>query len=823
MGPNLLTMVQISQHMRVHIKVKTIHLGTTASIKKVLTPHLGAKKMLSNPNCPHIKNGEKCFAIPGRGSKTAPIVIVGMNPGQQEIKENSVFVGPSGKLLSSFLEELGIKDVYITNAIKCFFPIGTEPELYIESWRDILLEEIKEINPKVIIALGAVSVKSLLPQDGKESIKRLRERIHYLYNIPLLVSYHPSALLRSGSESSELYPRLREDLKWAYKIAYGESAIKDIPINYRILNTKEDVIACLEHLASTGKVTAIDFETNTRLGKSLWAYDANPLTVSLSQEEGVSYGIPLAHPQSPFINSLPWLYTVITTYLRDMKLVAHNCSFENACFSRWFPGVKATEDTLLMAKVLNEFEKHDLHTLTNQYTSIASHKEYYLAHPDIENDEMPLEHLLEANLADTDATIRLYNKFSKELDENDQKFYKEYLMGKFVPVVDHMISNGIKIDLEYIRSIIPYYIKMEREFVEAGKDMFGVSISSPLQKAKLLQDLGFILPHTVTKKNGTKVKNMDKYSTDKEAVKHARVYCLKEKLPILDFFERYNDVHYLNTYYLNKIFNWVGKDGRAHPWYNVFGAARTGRMSSTDFNAQNLKKGSDFKKACVAENWYISFDFSAFEFKIFAMFMKDQSLITKFKQGIDIHQYHASKIFNRPAELVTPEERQIAKGAVSFAVLFGAGAATVARQSGTDIETAGRTVNWFKSTYPSVRQYHDWTTNETKQNGYFLSPLGRKWHSSNSSFSQTVNKPIQGTANFGCLLASHDLITKGFKLVQNVHDSITLEFAEQPTAEDIYEVYQTCKNVVIPGFEEFAGLLDGELSIGRNLLEMTKI
>jgi DNA polymerase I-like protein with 3'-5' exonuclease and polymerase domains len=712
--------------------------------------------------------------------------------------------------LHKLLEETGLLNkcsvVYTALGVK-----GKPLDKDIESNRERVLKEIEELAPKVILSLGNISHKSILP-DKKESIKNLRERLHHYKTIPIIASYHPSSLERKDFNSSQMYIRLKEDLKWAYSLAFGEVTVtSNTPVNYRILDTKEALVGCLEKFTKTKKLTAVDFETNTRSGKSLWAYDSLPMTLSISQEEGVSYGIGIAHPQSPFLSCLPWLYQTVTAYFKDMTFLAHSASFENACFSRWFPGVKATEDTLLMAKILDEFSKHDLHTLTNQYTTISSHKEYYLAHPNIENDEMPIEHLLEANLADADATLRLYNKFLLEFDDYDTIFYKEYLMGQFVPVVDHMIQNGIQIDTEFVRSIIPYYIQMEHEYTKAGKEMFGININSAKQKSELLLNLGFILPHT---KEG--------HSTDKDALKHARLYCPKNKLPILNFFQKYNEINYLNTYYLSKIFDWIGEDGRVHPWYNTFGT-KTGRISSQRPNAQNLSRTGNVKKMFKTDGWFLALDFSAFEFRIFSMLAEDFELMARFKEGLDVHKYHAAVLYNKDISQVTKEERQNTKGAVSFGVLFGAGNETVAKTLGISTAEAKKIVDWVKLTYPSINQYYNAVTNENTEKGYYQSTLGRKWRGLGTSFNQQINKPIQGTASFLCLMAGYQLMRSGFTVVQNVHDSLVLEFKELPTAEEIYEVYTTACGVQIPGYEHIKGLWDAELSIGKNLGELVKL
>jgi uracil-DNA glycosylase len=106
--------------------------------------------------------------VPGEGSVTAKIVLVGECPGRTEVLEQKPFVGRTGKILRRALKEAGFTDediknnVYITNSIKEWLPIGkVPPSNKIIYWRRMLTLELGIIKPKLIVAVGKTAARSL--------------------------------------------------------------------------------------------------------------------------------------------------------------------------------------------------------------------------------------------------------------------------------------------------------------------------------------------------------------------------------------------------------------------------------------------------------------------------------------------------------------------------------------------------------------------------------------------------------------------------------------------------------------------------------------
>ncbi|MFQ6676725.1 MAG: uracil-DNA glycosylase family protein [Fidelibacterota bacterium] len=135
----------------------------------------------------------------GVGDPNADLLIVGEAPGAEEDKKGEPFVGRAGKLLDKILSAIDRsrgKDVYICNVLKCRPPNNRDPlRAEVEKCEPYLLHQIRLINPSLIVALGRVAGQTLLNVD--KSLKSLRNTFHDYHGTPLLVTYHPAALLRN--------------------------------------------------------------------------------------------------------------------------------------------------------------------------------------------------------------------------------------------------------------------------------------------------------------------------------------------------------------------------------------------------------------------------------------------------------------------------------------------------------------------------------------------------------------------------------------------------------------------------------------------------
>jgi uracil-DNA glycosylase len=148
-------------------------------------------------------------AVPGEGSASAEIFFIGEAPGAKEDEEGYPFVGAAGKFLNEMLASINLKreDIYITNVVKYRPPNNRDPNPEeISSCREWLVEQIKIIQPKVIVTLGRHALAHFLP-DKKISEthgQAFRKTFPDLGTLVFFVLYHPAAALYNGSMRATL-------------------------------------------------------------------------------------------------------------------------------------------------------------------------------------------------------------------------------------------------------------------------------------------------------------------------------------------------------------------------------------------------------------------------------------------------------------------------------------------------------------------------------------------------------------------------------------------------------------------------------------------
>jgi DNA polymerase len=134
----------------------------------------------------------------GDGDPEADLMVIGEAPGADEDREGLPFVGRAGQLLNKILEAIHFRreEVYITNILKTRPPNNREPEpAEIAAHIPVLYKQIALVRPKVILAVGKTAANSLL---GKNSaMGTLRGKFHDFHGLPVMVTYHPAALLRN--------------------------------------------------------------------------------------------------------------------------------------------------------------------------------------------------------------------------------------------------------------------------------------------------------------------------------------------------------------------------------------------------------------------------------------------------------------------------------------------------------------------------------------------------------------------------------------------------------------------------------------------------
>jgi uracil-DNA glycosylase family 4 len=151
----------------------------------------------------------------GEGDRDADLLVVGEAPGYEEDRQGRPFVGPAGKLLDKMLAAIGFRrdEVFICNVLKCRPPQNRDPVAdEVAACRPYLRQQVEVVAPKAICAFGRFAAQTLLASEV--SLGRLRGATHEFMGIPVVVTYHPAALLRNQQWKRPAW----EDLKLLRRI-----------------------------------------------------------------------------------------------------------------------------------------------------------------------------------------------------------------------------------------------------------------------------------------------------------------------------------------------------------------------------------------------------------------------------------------------------------------------------------------------------------------------------------------------------------------------------------------------------------------------------
>ena len=170
-----------------------------------------AKQVVECQRCGLFKGTNR--SVPGQGNPNAEVVFVGEGPGYWEDQRGIPFCGPSGKLLNKLFQLIGLsrEEVWIGNVVKHRAPNNRDPlPEEIEACRLFLDEQIKIINPKIIVTLGRFSMNKFLPGEYISQVHGQARFVDFAGEKRIVISmYHPAAALRNGRIMEEI----KEDFK----------------------------------------------------------------------------------------------------------------------------------------------------------------------------------------------------------------------------------------------------------------------------------------------------------------------------------------------------------------------------------------------------------------------------------------------------------------------------------------------------------------------------------------------------------------------------------------------------------------------------------
>ena len=370
-----------------------------------------------------------------------------------------------------------------------------------------------------------------------------------------------------------------------------------------------------------------------------------------------------------------------------------------------------------------------------------------------------------------------------------------------ISVLDEMQKIGIRLDTAYLKTLSKTMHKelniLEKKIYKHAGTEF--NINSPKQLGEVLYDTLKLKP-----------KNQKRTSTGQRSTRESELEKLHNEHPIIGEILRYRELQKLVSTYVDNLPGMVGKDGRLHTTFLQAGAA-TGRMASRDPNVQNIpvrtEEGRAIRRAFVSDSGYtlVAIDYSQIELRIAAFMSGDKKLIEIFKNGEDVHQGVASRVFHVSPGSVTPDMRRRAK-VINFGILYGMGVNALRANLGEDTSRAEAQefLNAYFHTFTRLAEYLEATKAYARKHGYTETLFGRRRHfpgiHSSAPFIRAqaermaINAPIQGTSADATRIAMvriHQYLEK-----EGLHDKVRMLL--QVHDELVFEIHAKSVKKVVP-------------------------
>lgn len=565
--------------------------------------------------------------------------------------------------------------------------------------------------------------------------------------------------------------------------------------NYILIDGEESLRAVVGEAL---KATEICFDTETT---SINPLDSELVALSLSWKKGEGYLVRFPESQS----ETKALLRIISPLLTDPAIlkIGQNLKFDIQVLANYDIEVKGPLfDTMIAHYILEPDMRHNMNLLSEVYLSYSPvHIESLIGEKGASQKNMrfvPAGQLKEYAVEDADITFQLKKFFEPKIISAGLSELASGIEMPLIPVLACMERNGVILDETALKTITS---DLREDIITLEKEIYSLAgtefnISSPKQ----LGDILFVRLKLDDKARITKTKQ---FITNEEILQR-----LAHKHPIIDKVLEYRGLKKLLSTYVEALPLLINKKtGRIHTSFNQAVAA-TGRLSSNNPNLQNIPvrdaRGREIRKAFIPApgHVFLAADYSQIELRLMAHLSKDNSMISDFLSGNDIHSATASKIFNVDIKEVTREMRSRAKTA-NFGIIYGISSFGLSERLTIGRKEAKELIDGYFNSYPGVKTYMDESIRDAREKGYVTTMFGRRRylrdiHSRNqvvrgNAERNAINAPIQGSAadiiKIAMIRIQEKLWNENYRsrMILQVHDELIFE-AETEELEKLKEM-----------------------------------
>ncbi|MDR9374922.1 MAG: DNA polymerase I [Schleiferiaceae bacterium] len=513
----------------------------------------------------------------------------------------------------------------------------------------------------------------------------------------------------------------------------------------------------------------------------------------------------------------------------EIRKIGQNIKYDLAVLYQYGMAVKGPLwDTMLAHYVLEPDQRHNLDVLAETYLRYQPQPISELigkkGKKQLNMRQVSPECIAEYAGEDADLTYKLKLVLDEKLEGKLREVFENIEM-PLVPVLAHMESEGINLDVEALRQLSKTLtediqnLDTEIHQLAGGIDF---NIASPRQLGEVLFD------KLQLKKKPKKTKSGQYATSEDVMLELAAEHDIAQK--VLD----YRQLQKLKNTYVDALPDLINpRTQRVHTSFNQAVAA-TGRLSSQNPNLQNIpirtERGRLVRQAFIprdAQHRILAADYSQIELRLIAELSGEENMMTAFREGADIHAATAAKVFQVKPEAVTREQRSNAK-TVNFGIIYGVSAYGLSQQTSLSRGEAAEIIKSYFQSYPAISRYIEEQKEIARRQGYVETITGRRRYlrdinSRNPTVRghaerNAVNAPIQGSAADIIKRAMIQIVpllrdTRTRMLLQ-VHDELVFD-AHRTEIEDlsprIQEIMQNAATTQVP--------LEVEVGTGGNWLE----
>lgn len=716
-------------------------------------------------------------------------------------------------------------------------------------------EEIKEAGEflREIVALQDVTHvlsmgnEALTATTGHSGIMKWRGKmLPSKVGVNVLATIAPAAVSRNPSQKLNL----QADIKYFYNACNDIALDGDEPTHYVCVDTKAKLQEFCDYLRHNTEVAAFDLETSgfdekapeafvvsiAVTTKNAYGDNAIVAQQTIQGDERTCFVVPLHHRASVWRMSWEPVLRKIVSALREVPVrVAHNAKFDCRWLAEFSEGCPVNFDTMMAAHLLNENRSKSLKSLARILLG-AGEWDIQISHrKDVPwYNTIPLKAILRYNGLDTWHTMRLFELFQKQLEEQPRllQIFTKLIMPASQSLV-HIERRGVFLDTEALEAakvtVDGTLLSIETALLQWVPAETPLPINfgpSNFLRWWLYDHLG--LPILKEGKTGPSVAETVLSHLKNE---HPAVPLLLERVKWSKF----------RSSFINPYGNLVTPDSRIHTTFKLSGTV-TGRLSSgkadadkvtgsrastmRGVNLQQVPRDKLIRSLFGAAPGYtfIEADYSQVELRIAAFIAHEPTMLMLYASGQDIHMTMAMRMTSKPASEVTPEERKKAK-AVNFGFLYGMGwrkfietawnnyGLVVSEQEAQAFRRA------FFDQFPALIRWHARQRRLAHTYKRVESPLGRVRHLPDvdspddgvvaEAERQAINSPVQAMASDLCLLSmvllDREFRRRGLRAapIGTVHDAINFEVPDEELGVVIPLIREIMEN---PPLEKLFGI-----------------